>query len=106
DAVPDGRRIAVERPGEPDAGAAWLAPGDDGVALHHPRDAQLAANGVIEFRGALQIVGAERDVADHEPTPYSRRLWLCAETCYARVVLGCRSGVKWKKTGCWRSATA
>ena len=72
-AVAHGRRLTVERAREADAGAAaFLAPGDEAVIVHHPRHAQLAGDRVIEDRRFGEVVGAERHIADHHLSPDSR----------------------------------
>src|SRR5439155_21731057 len=52
-AISDRRNIAVKRFRQADSRAsARLAPGDERVELHHPADAELASNYIIEFGGA------------------------------------------------------
>jgi hypothetical protein len=45
--------------------AARLAPGDEMIKIHHPPHAQLASDGIVKWRGAKQIIGAQGDITDH-----------------------------------------
>src|SRR5213078_228999 len=59
-------RLAVERLGEAETGAAARrAPGDECLGFHEPLDAHLCGDLVVERGGLLQIPGAQCDVADH-----------------------------------------
>src|SRR6185369_6979909 len=72
-AIADARRIAVKGLGEADPGAAArLAPGDELLVLHHSPDPQFSAQSVVEFRGLLAVVRAERHIADHHVLLSSR----------------------------------
>src|SRR5205085_563484 len=65
-AIADARRTAVKRPGDANARAAsGLAPGDELFVVHHPPDAELAAQSIVELGRLLTVVGAERHIADH-----------------------------------------
>ncbi len=66
DAVADRGGLAIERhrrrnPRRP----APFAPRDEGFEIHHPPDAEMRGNRVIERRRARQIIGAKGNVADH-----------------------------------------
>ncbi len=70
DAVADAGRVAVKRFSQADPRAAvWRAPRNETVEFHHPPDAQFAAQRVVKGRSAREVIGAERDIADHGFSP-------------------------------------
>src|SRR5258705_6797959 len=73
-AVADRHRLAVigKRHAEACA-AARTPPGDETVVCHEASHTQFAANLVIKFAGLFEIIGADRDVTDHDlpPSEYS-----------------------------------
>ena len=69
-AITDAGFLPVERLGRCDPGAAVrLAPSDEGVELHHSPNAHFGGDGIVELRGALEVVGPEGDVSDHGSAP-------------------------------------
>ncbi len=65
-AIATRRSIAVERLDHTEAGAVLARrPRDEAIRLHHAFAADLGKQCVIEFRGASEIVRAERYVTDH-----------------------------------------